>query len=149
MRRLFRSFSERWSTHQSISWHGRVRPAAMSVEYEVLIEYRLGDAPCVWVPSPRLERCNGQEIAHLYEEGNLCLYWPAAKDWTPNKLIAETIVPWISAWLYHYEVWHATDGEWLGGGVHLTAGAKRRRKHRKRPIWSAVRSPGDQKAEHP
>jgi hypothetical protein len=30
--------------------------------------------------------------------------------------IATTIIPWLSLWLYYYEVWHAT-GEWMGGGI--------------------------------
>jgi hypothetical protein len=30
--------------------------------------------------------------------------------------IAATIVPWLSLWLYYYEVWLAT-GAWEGGGI--------------------------------
>ena len=30
-------------------------------------------------------------------------------------LIAETIVPWASEWLFYYEIWKGT-GEWYGGG---------------------------------
>ena len=32
--------------------------------------------------------------------------------------LAETILPWASEWLAHYEGWLYT-GEWKGGGVHL------------------------------
>lgn len=30
-------------------------------------------------------------------------------------LIANTIVPWTSEWLFYYEIWLAT-GQWHGGG---------------------------------
>ena len=33
--------------------------------------------------------------------------------------IALTIVPWLSLWLFYYEVWRAT-GTWYGGGTHPT-----------------------------
>jgi hypothetical protein len=32
-------------------------------------------------------------------------------------IIAETILPLASIWLFYYEMWQAT-GEWLGGGEH-------------------------------
>jgi hypothetical protein len=31
--------------------------------------------------------------------------------------LAMTVIPWISEWLYFYELWLVT-GEWLGGGTH-------------------------------
>ena len=45
----------------------------------------------------------------------LCLF--AKGDWTPQKYISETIVPWAAEWCYFYEVWLDT-GEWHGGGYH-------------------------------
>ncbi len=50
----------------------------------------------------------------MYDQKRLCLYLPG--QWSGEKPIAVTIVPWASVWLYFYEVWRAT-GEWLGGGV--------------------------------
>ena len=32
--------------------------------------------------------------------------------------IADTIIPWTSEWLFFYELWLATGGEWLGEGEH-------------------------------
>ena len=43
--------------------------------------------------------------------------------------IAETIIPWASEWLLHYEIWLAT-GEWQGGGIHPDI-SKKRNKHKK------------------
>jgi hypothetical protein len=29
--------------------------------------------------------------------------------------VSDTIVPWLTEWLFHYEAWHASK-KWLGGG---------------------------------
>ena len=44
-------------------------------------------------------------------------YYKRAKEWDKTKFIAETIIPWTSEWLLHYEIWVAT-GTWHGGGIH-------------------------------
>ena len=33
--------------------------------------------------------------------------------------ISDTIIPWISEWLCHFEYWSIT-GTWCGGGKHPT-----------------------------
>jgi hypothetical protein len=70
----------------------------------------------------------------MCDEERLCLYLPSADEWMPTQLIAETIVPWTSLWLFYYETWHAT-GEWLGGGDHPKVGAAKakrwKQKHQK------------------
>lgn len=100
------------------TWIGSVRPADMSQEYQVRIDFELGAPPKVSVLSPPLERrADGKPIPHVYEGPRPCLYLPGSGEWRPDRYIADTIVPWTSLWLYYYEVWHAT-GEWLGGGVH-------------------------------
>jgi hypothetical protein len=53
----------------------------------------------------------------MYDQERLCLYRPHRREWTPAMMIANTIIPWISEWLYFYELWLVT-GEWLGGGEH-------------------------------
>lgn len=35
----------------------------------------------------------------------------------------ETVIPWTSEWLLHYEVWLAT-GDWHGRGEHPSTGSK-------------------------
>ena len=37
--------------------------------------------------------------------------------WNERKMIAKTIIPWTSEWLFHYEIW-VTTGTWHGGGIH-------------------------------
>ena len=99
-------------------WTGTIRPSPMSEEYRLQVAYKLGDTPKVRVLSPQLQkRADQNSIPHTYSEDRLCLYRPGSGEWHPRKLIAVTILPWISLWLYYYEVWHAT-GKWLGGGIH-------------------------------
>jgi hypothetical protein len=100
-----------------ITWTGIIKPTPLSVEYKVEIQYSQTGIPKVWVLSPDLSEISGKKIPHTYSEKRLCLYLPGIGEWSKSKLIAKTIVPWTSLWLYYYELWHVT-GEWLGGGVH-------------------------------
>ena len=52
----------------------------------------------------------------MYGQERLCLYLPGSGEWSSELPLGRTFLPWISLWLYFYEVWHAT-GEWLGGGL--------------------------------
>jgi hypothetical protein len=57
-------------------------------------------------------------LPHTYSDDTLCLH--LGGQWRPTMLIAQTTVPWISEWLYYYEIWLVT-GQWHGGG-HQAAG---------------------------
>lgn len=39
---------------------------------------------------------------------NLCLYY--RNEWNPMMKISETIIPWISEWIYYFEFWCITNG---------------------------------------
>jgi hypothetical protein len=96
------------------SWTGELQPSPISESYTVRIEYTLRMRPVVRVLRPQLrERTPGERIPHTFPDGSVCLH--VNEDWTPASFIADTIIPWLALWLYHYESWHAT-GEWLGGG---------------------------------
>jgi hypothetical protein len=62
-------------------------------------------------------------LPHIYgndqrpEYPRLCLYDPKEMTWTPEQLIATTIIPWASQWLFFYEYWQIT-GEFRGPGRH-------------------------------
>jgi hypothetical protein len=100
-----------------IAWAGVVTPSPLSESYTVEVSYELHCSPRISVISPKLRRReDGKPIPHVYKGEKLCLYHPPSKEWHGNKLIADTIIPWISLWLFYYEAWHAT-GKWLGGGV--------------------------------
>jgi hypothetical protein len=103
---------------------GIIRPTPLNSPYRVRIEYRTGEPPLAWVEEPRLRRLNPDEpIPHTYagdgpgEDDRPCLYLPGSGEWSSDKKLALTVVPWLSLWLFYYESWLAT-GEWQGGGVH-------------------------------
>lgn len=115
MKRLFPEFEVEWDKNQ-VTWQGKVTPTPLSETYIVKIEYSLEDLVRVWVVEPSLrELPNGKTPFHLYPEGCLCLYYPKDKEFTRKDYIAKHIVPWISVWLYYYELSLVT-GTWLGGG---------------------------------
>lgn len=96
-----------------LTWIGKLRPTALSIEYTVRIEYDAGKSPRVTVIDPPLEAPTGGRLWHVYPGERLCLHYP--EQWSGDMLIARTIVPWASEWLLHHELLRAT-GEWLGGG---------------------------------
>ncbi len=96
---------------------GDVQPTEVSEVYRVKIEYQVWEPPSVWVTSPQLTcRENAKKIPHMYGQRELCLYLPGSGEWSGDLSLGHTLIPWISEWLFFYEMWHAT-GEWLGGGV--------------------------------
>lgn len=117
MRMMCPQFECRGS-HMSLTFVGILQPTSLSEKYEIEIGYKFNQPPRVLVLQPELRpRRENETIPHTYEENRLCLYLPWGGEWTPQKFIADTIVPWTSLWLYYYEFSHAT-GEWLGGGIH-------------------------------
>jgi hypothetical protein len=96
---------------------GNLSPAPLCTTYKIEICLPGGGVPAVKVLDPHLSpRDQADRIPHMYEQERLCLYLPGTGQWTLDKPIAVTIVPWTSLWLYFYEVWRAT-GNWLGGGI--------------------------------
>jgi hypothetical protein len=63
----------------------------------------------------------------VFPSDDLCLYYDEFDG--GQHLIADTVVPWISEWLFHYELWLST-GSWHGGGVHPGQGSTRRGRRR-------------------
>lgn len=105
-------------------WRWKVKPSPLSMTYTIKLVYRLGSSPKVYVVSPKpLALATGKtSLPHVYDtaEQQICLYYndeDKEKEWSPDKFIANTIVPWIAEWLYFYEIWLYT-GEWTGGGIH-------------------------------
>lgn len=97
---------------------GEIKPTARSGTYEVEIKYHLRKPPEIRVLKPELiVNFTGEEIPHVYPGKKLCLYRPRYSEFSFSDYLTDTIFPWTSLWLYHYEVWH-TIGDWLGGGEH-------------------------------
>ena len=103
-----------------LQWVGKIQPAPYCECYEVEIQYRTNTKfqprPRVFVRNPLLQKRDGRGCPHRYGDKEPCLYYPPANEWNPSMLLAYSIVPWTSRWLYFYEIWLAT-GEWHGGGI--------------------------------
>lgn len=117
-----------------LMWRGSLVPLAtsydlqveLSLPREVSYRKRVGGLPRVTVRNPKLVRRPADpdtSIPHVYKNEDepdfplLCLYDPAQKEWSRDKLIAATIIPWSIEWLACYEIWHVA-GKWVGGGRH-------------------------------
>lgn len=98
-----------------LRWDMKIQPSPLSQIYNVRLLYSLERAPKLFVLSPDLIQLGEEPIPHRYGDGSLCLYLPGAGEWDRSMLLADTMIPWASEWLYFYEVWLGT-GEWCGGG---------------------------------
>ncbi len=114
-----------------LSWVGDITPSANSLTYTVKVQYSLADGAKVYVINPNpLPLADGKtHLPHVYSHNKqrLCLYYPGVGEWNRSDLLVDTIFPWISEWLLHYELWLIT-GEWLGGGIHHNIDNKREAK---------------------
>jgi len=100
---------------------GWVTPNVLAQPYRVSLNYRVGEAPKLWVREPQIVayRSPGEPVPHVYdraEDLRPCLYYPISQEWRSDKPLAMTILPWLLLWLSFYEIWLAT-GSWLGEGV--------------------------------
>lgn len=95
-------------------WCADLQPTPLSRVYRVRLEYIYrGPTPRVTVLKPNLRAEGIDELPHVLSEDSLCLCYPW--QWDDGKLISRTVVPWISEWLLHYELW-MVDRVWHGGG---------------------------------
>ncbi len=103
-----------------LTWEFDARPSPLSRSYQLRIRFKRYGIPNVTVLSPDLnELAAGKYLPNVYSTKpvRLCLYFPCHDEWTHDKSIAETIVPWVYLWLMYFENWLA-NGEWQGGGKH-------------------------------
>ncbi len=97
---------------------GELRPTARSSNYKFMLEYTIHKVPKVRIVTPKLVINELSEpIPHMYGQKHLCLFQPKYSEFKASDFLANTVIPWISLWLYFYEQWHIT-GKWLGGGEH-------------------------------
>ena len=122
LKRLYPQGGWRKISPISFDWEMDIIPTPLSNKYRVKIRYKYGSDPKVYVIDPDpLDLFPGKDkLPHVYShrQQQICLYYPKAKEWSKDKLLARTIVPWASEWLQFYELWLAT-GVWLGEGIHL------------------------------
>ncbi len=96
-------------------WVGEFRPSPKSVNYRIRVRFRPAWCPDVQILAPLEIREGATCLPHINGDGSLCLC--VQDEWQSWMYVADYFVPWISSWLYFYEVWYAT-GLWLGGGTH-------------------------------
>ena len=96
---------------------GPLQPGPIYAKYNVVIEYRVGRWPKVYVPGDQLQPLEpGGKIPHTYGPTRPCLFYPNRTAWRSDMKLSQTIIPWLSLWLTFYEMWRVT-GEWDGGGI--------------------------------
>jgi hypothetical protein len=133
MRQRFPAFEICFNGGWLVAWVGPLRPFAKTYKVKVVLTLKdqldeikiVAPMPQVWLVEPRLitstAKAPGVVVPHIYPNSRdpfnseLCLFDPAAKEWSRDMAIAETTIPWTIDWLASYEGWHAT-GEWTGGG---------------------------------
>ena len=96
----------------------QIRPTAISELYDVKIVYTENKWVKIFVINKTLELAeNRTKLPHVCDsqKQQLCLYSPSKKEWNAHNYIIDTIIPWVSEWLYYYELW-LPEGKWLGGG---------------------------------
>ena len=105
----------------TLFWMGKIKPTPLSREYDVALIYSDSQVPKVWVLGDSLQKIDDAGFPHKYDVDvknnmvQICLY--RYREFTKDKFLANTIIPWTVEWLYFYENWLAT-GEWCGGGEH-------------------------------
>ena len=113
LKRLFPESQVSFNKNVSLTWIGKLQPTPLTETYSVKMRYRLKQRPEVIVVSPELRERNGCRIPHVFPGNELCLFRYQYFEWDSTMSVAETIVPWTSLWLLHYEIWLAT-GTWCG-----------------------------------
>ena len=92
---FFPEFSGKKINSQKKVWIGYIQPTRRSKCYQIKIEYKVGQQPRITVLKPELVLARGANILpHVYSGNKLCLFSPENGEWTPEKFIADTIIPW-------------------------------------------------------
>jgi hypothetical protein len=103
-----------------LTWRWSAQPTPISRTYQARLECDENGHPEVFIDSPDIRLlAGGRKVPHLYsqERRRLCLYLPSSGQWNTGKLLANTLVPWVSLWLLYFEEWLWSD-DWKGGGEH-------------------------------
>lgn len=108
LQHTFPSF-KRSPRSRDMTWTGTLQPTLESRVYTVRLGFHPSGVPRIRVLSPTLDA----KAPHRYGNGDLCLHRPKDRYWTPDQLVADTIIPWAASWLFFYEIWQDT-GKWRG-----------------------------------
>lgn len=106
-------------TQNELTWTGVITPSPLSETYTIKIKYLRDKNPDVYVVSPKLSFAFGETyLPHVYNTSKqwLCIYHRKSGEWNSGMALVDTVLPWTSEWLLHYEIWIVT-GKWCGGGI--------------------------------
>lgn len=103
------SFLRTWIENHKLICRGIFQPEGCQ-PYDVRIEFSAGFPPVVKILNMEVE---AKFDIHLYNDCSLCLFYPGDMKWTDHTKIAEYTIPWITEWIYYYEIWKLT-GKWEG-----------------------------------
>lgn len=101
-------------------WFYSAQPSLIGRLYDLELRYQQGGQPQVIVSNPHLPSlAGGKDLPHVFQQDptRLCLFLPGTREWTAQRALADTVLPWSLLWLYYFEVW-LSSGEWTGGGMH-------------------------------
>jgi hypothetical protein len=98
---------------------GEIQPSIVSPVYKARITFQPGIDPEIKILDPELKLYPGKKsLPHVFgkDSGSLCLFFKYEFD-NKKDLLSETIIVWITWWLYYYEIWLQT-GCWVARGTH-------------------------------
>lgn len=100
-------------TSSEMNVQGEFSTTSISQKYNVLIRFDGLNQPKIFI----LDRIiKYHPDIHVYRDGSLCLHYPEDKSWSRGKLLAHTVIPWISEWLIYYELYQYYE-QWKGPEV--------------------------------
>lgn len=126
LRSYFPSSLIRRKWEDELVWIGEITPTPLSETYKIKLHYRRGEFIKVFVIGTKLKLAPGEtKLPHVYStvKQQLCLYYPKDNEWHSGVFYVQSLIPWASEWLYHYEIWVGT-GKWHGGGIEHEQGTE-------------------------
>lgn len=94
----------------------KIKPTDTSITYHVKIVALKSYKPKIYIvdPVPKKLFAGLTNVPHVFskKEGRICLFYKNEITLGSDYAI---IIPWISEWLFNFEIWKIT-GKWCGGG---------------------------------
>lgn len=101
-------------TSNKVKIYFKIKPCDFCRVFSVRMEYSNSMLPRIYVINPDIYEENNKKPEHIYDwrKGRICLFMPKEINFSSYY---DVIIPWISEWIFYYEIWRIT-GNWDGGG---------------------------------
>ena len=114
--KVYSNISDATIRNGRLSFNVSIKPLETSESYLIHVEYIINLNPRAYLISPPLKQYNGKNPHHIFEtnengQTQLCFYNTKFGEWNKSMYLADTIVPWLTSWLFAYEIWQIT-GQW-------------------------------------